>query len=69
MLTLEEHNQRRMNNHKLLEIMKKPHPNGIACPECGKELWDSNPMFIKASIPPQLDIHCPACDYRGYRIA
>jgi len=45
-----------------------PRPNGIACPECGAELLDSNPQIILTSAPPQLDIHCDKCDYIGYRI-
>ena len=43
--------------------------NGIACPKCGEELLDSWPMITLSSIPPQKDIHCPECDYSGYRIA
>ena len=46
-----------------------PRLNGIACPKCGEELLDSWPMIILSSIPPQKDIHCPACDYSGYRVA
>jgi hypothetical protein len=29
---------------------------------------DSNPMISLDSYPPMLDVHCPACGYRGYRI-
>ena len=46
----------------------KPRPNGIACPECGEELWDSNPASVLASYPPKLNVHCLACGYRGYRV-
>ena len=69
MKTLEEHNEQRMNNWRLLEKMKDPHPNGIACPECGKELWDSNPTAVLASNPPKKNVDCPECGYRGYRLA
>ncbi len=46
-----------------------PHPNGIACPECGKELWDTSPDLTLTSHPPQKNVHCPECRYAGYRIA
>ena len=44
--------------------------NGIACPRCGAELLDSDPRYVLASYPPQLNIHCTAegCGYRGYRV-
>lgn len=49
----------------------EPHPNGIACPKCGGELWDSDPLRILASNPPQKNVHCPAdgCGWKGYRVA
>ena len=43
--------------------------NGIACPKCGTELYDSNPMITLTSIPPKKNIHCNKCDYVGYRVA
>lgn len=45
-----------------------PGPNGIACPACNAELWDTNPMMILASNPPQLNVHCPKCGFKSYRI-
>lgn len=44
-----------------------PIPNGTPCPECGKELWDSEPRITLHSNPPQKSVHCPSCGYRGYR--
>lgn len=44
-------------------------PNGIACPNCGEEMVDSNPMITLTSYPAQKDVHCPSCKYSGYRIA
>jgi predicted RNA-binding Zn-ribbon protein involved in translation (DUF1610 family) len=44
-----------------------PQPNGIACPNCGEELMDSQPMMTLTSNPPKKNIHCPSCDYVGYR--
>ncbi len=69
MKTLEEHDEQRRNDWKLTEEMLNPHPNGIACPKCGKELWDSNPRMTLTSNPPKKNIHCPECNYRGYRLA
>ena len=65
--TLDEHNARlnRWLNSNA------PHPNGIACPKCGEELYDSDPMTMLASDPPQKNIAClrPNCGYIGFRIA
>jgi hypothetical protein len=44
-----------------------PKPNGIACPKCGKELMDTNPMSTLTSNPLQKNVHCPKCEYSGYR--
>ena len=46
-----------------------PKLNGIACPKCGAELYDSNPMITLTSMPAQKNVHCSKCDYVGYRIA
>ena len=46
-----------------------PQLNGIACPDCGAELWDTHPNRRLASNPPQMDVHCLSCGYRGYRLA
>ena len=43
-------------------------PNGIACPQCGKELVDNRPYVILPHYPPRLEIHCPACKWGGCRI-
>ena len=47
----------------------EPRPNGIACPKCGNELMDTNPMMTLTSHPAQKNVHCPKCGYTGYRIA
>ena len=44
-------------------------PNGIACPECGKELYDSDPTQELESYPPQKKIKCVHCNYEGTRLA
>lgn len=69
MKSLDEFNAERREQHGNLEMARKPHPNGIACPDCGKELWDSAPMMTLTSNPPQKNVHCPACNYHGYRVA
>jgi ribosomal protein S27AE len=42
--------------------------NSIACPKCGNELIDTNPMIILTTHPAQKNVHCDKCDYVGYRI-
>jgi len=39
--------------------------NGIACPNCGSELFDTGVSLI--SYPPQYKIYCRECDYKGSR--
>ena len=69
MKTLNQHNAEAWERHDALQEMNNPHPNGISCPDCGKELWDSEPGVTLTSYPAQKNIHCPACGYIGYRIA
>lgn len=61
--SLAEHNTNRLAD---MSNSNMPIKNSIACPQCGLELWDSNPMMSLASMPPQRNIHCD-CGYRGYR--
>jgi hypothetical protein len=46
-----------------------PKLNGIACPKCGSELFDSQPNVILTSFPAQKNTKCSneKCDYNGYR--
>ena len=60
--TLEEHNWRAIG------FFSGPVKNGIACPDCGSELIDSNPSICLTSHPPQYRIHCSACGYTGTRL-
>ena len=64
--SLESANQERRAFYKK---MTEPGPNGIACPKCGDQLWDTNPTMELMSSPPQKDVHCPGCSYTGTRIA
>jgi hypothetical protein len=66
--TLDEHNAEAWSAHQSWADMSKPQRNGIACPECGKELWDTNPTIILTSNPPKKNVHC-RCGYEGYRLA
>lgn len=54
-----------MNHHDYTQ----PKQNGIACPNCDEELWDTNPMETLLTMPPQKRIHCTSCVFTGYRMA
>jgi hypothetical protein len=43
-----------------------PRLNGLSCPNCSKELYDSDSSIL-TSYPPQKNIHCD-CGYKGYRV-
>ena len=47
----------------------KPQLNGIECPNCKKELYDSQPMVTLTSSPAQKTTVClnDGCGYTGYR--
>lgn len=62
--SLDDHNQER---HNEFLISVQPYLNGIACPKCGDELYDSNPNVALTSYPPKYNIHCSSCGYIGYR--
>ena len=48
------------------EKAKEPRGNGIACPECGQELFDNG---ISYSIePPQYVVYCLSCGWEGSRL-
>lgn len=68
LISLGEHNHRQSDLHYILNS-NEPRPNGIACPECGEEMMDSDPMSTLTSDPPQKNVHCPGCNYHGYRLA
>ena len=69
MKTLDQHNSERLESLQRQQDARQPHPNGIACPKCGKELWDSSPMITLTSSPCKKNVHCPDCDHVGYRLA
>jgi len=71
--TLEEHDTAiRADRARRIELSKLPRLNGIACPKCGEELVDAQPFMswrVDGSDFPRASISCPACGYRGYRLA
>ncbi len=66
--TLEEHNGMAWKNQQSFYDLSKPQKNGIGCPKCGEEMWDSNPMITLTSYPAQKNVHCD-CGFVGYRYA
>ncbi len=72
LITLKEHNRRRNEIYEWHDYeMRQGRRNGISCPKCGTELFDTQPSMTLTSNPPQKYIGCRArgCDYTGYRIA
>jgi DNA-directed RNA polymerase subunit RPC12/RpoP len=67
LLSLDEHNSNAWATQTRW-FSNEPRPNGIACPKCGNELMDSNPMATLTSHPAKKNVHCPKCEYKGYRI-
>ena len=68
MISLDEHNYSRASA-QADAYSNDPKRNGIACPKCSAELFDSDPMTTLASCPPKKTVHCDSCSYVGYRVA
>jgi hypothetical protein len=64
--SLADHNAERHALHAF-EHSNAPRRNGLACPTCGEELWDTNPGEILISNPPQKRVHCRN-GHRTYRL-
>lgn len=66
--TLEEHNASLID---FVICSNEPVKNGIACPKCGDELYDTCPNITLTSHPAQKNIGClkNGCGYNGYRVA
>jgi DNA-directed RNA polymerase subunit RPC12/RpoP len=64
MITLDEFNKFRWEHWNSTIDNNK---NGISCPNCGDELYDTDPTTELLSFPPQKRIHCAKCDYKGLR--
>ena len=67
LVSLDEHNSNAWSTQVNM-YSDDPRRNGIACPECGNELMDTNPMMTLTSHPAKKNVHCPKCEYKGYRI-
>jgi DNA-directed RNA polymerase subunit RPC12/RpoP len=59
--SLEDHNNRIVAKSAVQKA------NGIACPKCGEELFDTNSGVVFTSMPAKYAIECHKCDYIGYR--
>ena len=70
MESLERYNSRVFKEYawkeKALRRRTEPRPNGIECPKCKSELYDSFPVVIVASIPSQKQVICLKCNFKGY---
>jgi len=64
--TLEQHDALKAEAYRISGLPKK---NGIACPSCGKELFDTSPAVVLPSAPPRKYIHCETCDFKGTALA
>ena len=65
MISLEEHNRKRMFRYASLG---KAVPVGIACPKCRSELVNPEPNTMLPSLPPKIKVKCPSCDFDGFAI-
>ena len=75
--TLERFNKQQAEMYERLAESRKPHMNNIACPNCGTELWDVepimaykiNPAMIDPGNPPTQGVECRAegCGFVGVR--
>lgn len=59
--SLESHNSKKIGAYSTQKA------NGIACPNCGKELYDTNSNIMLATHPAKFSINCHNCDYIGTR--
>ena len=58
LITLEEHN-------RIATQINETGGNGIACPNCGSELFDTG--MALCSFPAQYQTFCRECTYKGTR--
>ena len=68
LISLDDHDKKALAKFQLL-IDNGPCKNGIACPVCDEELYDTNPSITLVSFPPKKNIHCINCKYIGYRVS
>lgn len=60
LISLEEHND-------IWGSIGYKNTNGIECPNCGEELYDSDDGVVLLSSPGQKHILCYNCNYKGRR--
>jgi hypothetical protein len=60
LISLEEHN-------RIATQINETGGNGIACPNCGSELFDSPSSIVLTSYPQQYLTFCRSCNYKGTR--
>jgi DNA-directed RNA polymerase subunit RPC12/RpoP len=65
LISLDEFNELRLEDLKLAQVFQRR--NGIACPTCGNEMYDSG-SYMQLTDPPMQHIHCLRCGYRGARV-
>lgn len=66
LVSLKDHNRSRQESWA--QHHGYPRRNGIACPNCGEEMMDTDAYHL-LTCPPQRHVNCPACDYKGLRLA
>ena len=62
--TLEEHEKEKAVIHTFVES-DKPKKNGIKCPKCETELFDTTPNLVVMAC--KTYIHCACCGWKGTR--
>lgn len=67
LLTLDEHNAMVAEQYHD-PLANLPTRCGIACPSCGKELYDCTPNMIMPTSPPRKKVRCH-CGWNGSRLA
>lgn len=66
LISLEEHNKKVMEAAFTSFSTSTPVHNGIECPDCKEELYDTNPNITLTTHPAQKSVHC-SCGYSGFR--
>lgn len=61
---LDEHNRERIEQ---IASESSELKNGLACPNCGKELFDASQYEVLLSFPAKKKVLC-TCGFEGYRL-
>lgn len=65
--TLNDHEKENAEIHNILNSIYGAKPNGIECPLCSSELFDTEPGVIYFTNPPKTKVGCSSCHYSGTR--